>query len=100
VVSDYVKRAFHIGQPADLYFWRDSTGHEVDLLLEQGGKLQAMEIKSGATLAPDWFQALRRWQAFAGGEAISPQLIYGGEAAYQREGVQVLGWRELAKLHH
>ncbi|MCX7108797.1 MAG: ATP-binding protein [Proteobacteria bacterium] len=96
VVTEYVKRAFHAGQPADLYFWRDSAGHEVDLLSEQGGKLQAVEIKSGATLAPDWFSALRKWQAFAGGEALPPRLVYGGEAAYQREGVEVMGWKSLA----
>ena len=96
VVAEYVKRAFHAGQAADLYFWRDSAGHEVDLLSEQGGKLQAVEIKSGATLASDWFAALRRWQAFVGEETLPPVLIYGGDAAYQREGVEVVGWKSLA----
>ncbi len=96
VVAEYVKRAFHAGQAADLYFWRDSAGHEVDLLSEQGGKLQAVEIKSGATLASDWFAALRRWQSFAGEETLPPVLIYGGDAVYQREGVEVMGWKSLA----
>ena len=96
VVTEFVKRAFHAGQAADLYFWRDSAGHEVDLLLEQGGKLQAVEIKSGATLASDWFAALRRWQSFAGEETLTPLLIYGGDAAYQRECVEVMGWKLLA----
>lgn len=98
MAAEFVKRAFHAGQPADLYFWRDSSGHEVDLLWEQDGGLQAVEIKSGATLAPDWFAALRKWRAFAGDEALAPWLIYGGEQRYPREGVQVLGWRGLADL--
>jgi hypothetical protein len=72
------------------------AGHEVDLLSEQGGTLQAVEIKSGATLASDWFLGLRRWQAFVGEESFPPLLIYGGDAAYQREGVEVAGWRSLA----
>lgn len=96
VVAEHVKQAFHAGQPADLYFWRDSAGHEVDLLMEQGGQLQAIEIKSGATLASDWFAALQKWQGFAGEEALPPRLVYGGEGIYQREGVEVLGWRGLA----
>ena len=96
VVAEYVKRAFHAGQAADLYFWRDSAGHEVDLLLEQGGKLQAVEIKSGVTLALNWFLGLRRWQTFVGEESFPPLLIYGGDAAYQREGGEVVGWKSLS----
>ena len=48
------------------------------------------------TLASDWFAALRRWQSFAGEETLPPVLIYGGEAVYQREGVEVMGWKSLA----
>jgi len=41
---------FHAGEPAELYFRCDSAGNEVDLLFERDGKLQPVEIKSGATL--------------------------------------------------
>jgi hypothetical protein len=34
-----------------LHFWRDRPGHEVDFILEQGGKLVALEIKTGSTVA-------------------------------------------------
>jgi predicted AAA+ superfamily ATPase len=33
-----------------LHFWRDRPGHEVDFVLEQGGKLVALEIKTGSTV--------------------------------------------------
>ena len=33
-----------------LHFWRDRPGHEVDFILEQNGKLVALEIKSGSTV--------------------------------------------------
>ena len=46
-------RPFHrvaLGFPvAELYFWRDSAGHEVDLLIPQGNRFMPVEIKSGAT---------------------------------------------------
>jgi predicted AAA+ superfamily ATPase len=98
VVAEFAKHAFNAGLPADFYFWRDSAGHEVDLLLEEAGKLRASEIKSGATLVPEWFAALGRWQSFAGEDALPPRLIYGGDAAYERQGVEVWGWRGLAGL--
>ena len=33
-----------------IHFWRDRPGHEVDFILEQNGKLVALEIKSGSTV--------------------------------------------------
>jgi len=32
---------------AELYFWRDSVGHEVDLLIPQGNRFMPVEIQSG-----------------------------------------------------
>ncbi len=96
IVSEFVKRRFNAGQPADLYFWRDNTGHEIDLLYETGGRLKAIEIKSGATFANDWPQALRKWRTVVGDDAETPCIVYGGEDHYQREGTQVVGWRNLA----
>ena len=96
VVGEFIKRRLNAGQPADLYFWRDSAGHEVDLLYETPHGLQAVEIKSGATFASDWPDAIAKWQGFAKDEALPPVIVFGGEGAYQRQGCQVLGWRELS----
>lgn len=96
VVGEFVKRRFNAGQPADLYFWRDSAGHEVDLLYETAQGLQAVEMKSGTTFASDWPDAIAKWQGFAKDETLMPMIVFGGEGAYERQGCRVLGWRELA----
>lgn len=36
-----------LSPPARLYHWRDRAGHEVDLVLEHGRRLLAVEVKSG-----------------------------------------------------
>jgi uncharacterized protein len=95
VVTEFVKRRFNDGQPAALYFWRDNTGHEVDLLFEVGERLQAIEIKSGATFVADWRKALGKWQSFAGQAALPPWLVHGGEQSYSREGLRVFAWQDL-----
>lgn len=96
VVGEFVKRRFNAGQAADLYFWRDSAGHEVDLLYETAQGLQAVEIKAGSTFAADWPAAAAKWQAYAKDEGLPPMIVYGGEGAYERQGCRVVGWRELA----
>ena len=96
VVSEFIKQRYNAGQAADLYFWRDNTGHEVDLLYETPQGLQAIEIKSGSTFASDWLAPAKKWQSFAGTEALPPTLVYGGDASYEREGFRILDWRALA----
>jgi predicted AAA+ superfamily ATPase len=95
VISELVKQRFNTGRPADLYFWRDNIGHEVDALYETPLGLQAVEIKSGSTFASDWPASARKWQNFAGDEALRPVIVYGGKGGYEREACRVVGWREL-----
>lgn len=96
VVSELVKQRLNIGEPADLYFWRDNVGNEIDVLFETRGGLQGIEIKSGATFASDWPASALKWKGFAEGKALAPWIIFGGEGDYQRQGCQVRGWREFA----
>lgn len=96
VVGELIKRRFNAGQSADLYFWRDSAGHEVDLLYETAQGLQAIEIKSGTTFGSDWPDAITKWKGLAKDEALAPMIVFGGEGAYERQGCRVAGWRELA----
>jgi predicted AAA+ superfamily ATPase len=96
VVSELVKTRFNAGQDAALFFWRDSIGHEVDVLLETPQGLQAIEVKSGATFASDWPQAVHKWATLADTATLPPRIIFGGDGRYERQGCQVSGWREFA----
>ena len=95
VVAEMLKQRFNDGEPAELYFWRDHVGHEVDLVWARQGRLHAMEIKSGATFASDWLDGIDRWRRLAGGEAVDPVLVYGGDDAFVRDGVEVRSWRRV-----
>ena len=94
VVSEALKRKYNAGQPADLHFWRDSAGHEVDLLEETPQGLRATEIKSGSTFALDWLAGVEKWQGIAGKAIARPILIYGGDTSFEREQCDVLSWRD------
>ncbi len=97
VVSEFLKQRFNLGKPADLYFWRDNSGLEADLLFERSGRLQMVEIKSGQTVTTDYVRAAQKTTRFASEEALMPWLIHGGEDAYERNGVRVLGWNSFSR---
>jgi len=92
VVAELYKRALHAGHDPDLYFWRDSTGHEVDVLIEHGATQTPLEIKSGQTVASDFFRGLNYWNKLADDTAKGSALIYGGDQSYNRSGTTVYSW--------
>ena len=54
VISEYVKKRYHKNErQTDLWFWRDSHGNEVDLLIEKPRETEIVEIKATRTVMPD-----------------------------------------------
>lgn len=94
VVAEYLRDRWNRGDVSNLYFWRDSSGNEVDLLLDEAGILYPIEIKSGQTVVSDMFKALKKWQTISE-STVEPRLVFGGEGAYLRNGVAIAGWREM-----
>ena len=99
VVNEFLKNRANTGDRSPLYFWRDNIGTEVDLILERGTEMAAVEIKSGITVASDAFGNLKKWQKYAqergNFSAIYPGLVYGGETSYIRDDVAVMPWHGL-----
>lgn len=67
-------------------------------MVEAGGTLRAIEIKSGQTVASDFFDHLDFWQAQLKGRRVKPWLVYGGESAQRRERATVVPWQGIRAL--
>jgi hypothetical protein len=92
VVSELVKRAVHAGEDPNLFFWRDSAGHEVDIVIDQGRRCVPVEIKSGETVAADFFKGIDYWRKLAGDTDNPAALVYAGDRSYRRNAVCVYSW--------
>lgn len=82
VIVDFLKRRYNNGKLNNLFFWRDSTGNEIDLLIEGGISNLSIEIKSGQTLSEDSFRGLQFWNKIT--QTDGGFLIYGGETTQKR----------------
>ncbi len=96
VVTEFLKGRFNEGLPANLFYWRDSKGLEIDLIREEGEELEAIEIKSGQTIAPDSFTSLKRWLKLAGQSEAPARLIYGGDKALTNKNISIVPWQNIA----
>lgn len=92
VVSEIHKNFVHRGEPSDLYFWRDSTGHEVDVVCDLGARLLPIEAKSSETVVDEFFAGLEFWRRLAHAEDAPAALVYAGDRAMRRRGTVVLPW--------
>ena len=99
IVSELLKQRFNHGLSANLFFWRDQSGNEVDLLVEYANKIDAIEIKSGQTIASDFFEGLNYWLNLAKTKAGKTWLIYGGEEVQNRQGTHVLSWKDIQRIN-
>lgn len=95
VISELLKARYNAGEASNLYFWRDRSGHEVDLLIDHGTHLSPLEIKSGQTINKDYFKGLEFWKNLAGDDAGKAWLVYGGDSRQMRSDVTVLPWYEI-----
>ena len=89
VVVEALKHRFNRGYRSNLSFFRDARGLECDLLYENGDGICAIEVKSGATIASDYFNALNRVAK------VLPQIsgkvvVYGGADRQSRRDGEVV----------
>ncbi|MCP3954868.1 MAG: ATP-binding protein [Desulfobacterales bacterium] len=95
VTGELLKARYNAGETSNLYFWRDRSGHEVDLLIDHGTHLSPLEIKSGQTINQDYFKRLDFWRELASETAGQAWLIYGGDTRQTRSDVTILPWHEI-----
>jgi len=92
VIAELYKAFSHLGEVPPLYYWRDRTGHEVDIVIDIGKKLIPVEIKSGETIAETFFNGLRYYMSLKGNTSKTGVLVYGGEHSYKRNNFIVRTW--------
>jgi uncharacterized protein len=95
VVAELTKASLHRGREPDLYFWRDSAGHEIDVVIDQGATLVPVEIKSGETVTSDFFAGLTYFRNLAGDAHAPAALLYAGDRSFEQHGVKVYSWQGL-----
>ncbi len=98
IVVEYMKQFLHHGHRPGCYYWRDNSGNEIDLLIEQAGQIYPVEIKSSQTLKPEFFKNLQFFQKISGTPAEQSFLIYAGTENQQRTHGNARSWDNFPNL--
>ena len=97
ILTEIKKNNFNAGQNEGMYYFRDNTGNEVDLITEREGEPLAIEIKSAAKVTSDMFRSLNFWQKY---QPMSHSiLLHKGKANEElSDRIGVVPWTEVVNL--
>lgn len=99
VIVEILKQYQAIGREPRLFFWRDASKNEIDLIIEKGGRpWRAVEVKSSATYRPSYFSVLDK---LGDSMELSPRdryVVYGGLESFETRHGQVVGLADVGRL--
>jgi hypothetical protein len=98
VINEILKNQLNHNLSPKNYFWNVAGSHEIDLLLDQGGRLLPIEIKSSRTIGNHFFDGLKYFQELSGALPTESYLVYGGNESQKRSIAQVLSWQNLHQI--
>jgi len=98
VVVELLKQRLNKGKLNNMYFWRNSKGNEIDIVIDNFDELIPIEIKSGKTITNDYFKGLKYWNnltGFSGGK-----VIYGGNDYQKRSnGMEIIPFELITEIN-
>ncbi len=98
VISDIMKSRAHAGKSADLMFYRDSNGNEIDLLVPEGQTWEGYEIKSSSTYNSAFEKGFHSLTNQLDAQLTRRAVIYCGTQERRDAHVEVLNYTSLLSV--
>ena len=79
IISECYKRFCNLGKSPPLYFWKDQSSNEIDLLIYNGRECFPVEIKLSQSFHSDYRKIITRWFTYNKNPAKKGLVVYCGE---------------------
>ncbi len=98
VVMECIKHRFNQGKEGNVFFYRDSNGQEVDILVKEKGQLTAIEVKSSMTYKADFAKTLKMLPQWTSTPIVRRSVVYGGDFENVAGDIWVLRYNHINQL--
>ncbi len=103
IVSEVYKSRLHRGMKSDLHFYRDQSGREVDLLIDDPLDPVLIEIKSTRTVLSETVRPLEEVAKVLAGSEIRPRsvrrvLVHAGEDLVESTDIERVPWHQAFQI--
>ncbi|MFQ5652770.1 MAG: ATP-binding protein [bacterium] len=83
LILEIFKHRLNHGKRPELFFYRDTHGNEVDLIVREGRKLHPVEIKSAATFTSEFLKGIEHFRKVVGDRCSGGAVLYNGDETFQ-----------------
>lgn len=98
VIMETFKNRYNQGKDSNLYFYRDSNGVEVDLLLKNGNEYSAIEIKSSQTYHPEFESGILSLSTLLENRLTDKAILYAGDFENETADIKLLSYRNMGRV--
>ena len=98
IISELLKARFNQAKHANINFFRDRTGNEVDIIIEHALDYVAVEIKTSETTHKEFLKCLQRFESTFTDKKVKKYVVYGGNEKHDFHGTHILPWNKLDSL--
>ena len=98
IISELIKKRLHFGRSDNIYYFRESNGNEIDVIIDTGEGPIPVEIKSGQTVNQSMFKNLKYFSRIEKDTKASG-LIIGKEGFEKRTDCLIGGYSSVYKLY-
>jgi len=98
VINELMKERINKGVKPQFFFWRDSQGKEVDLLIQEKGKILAIEIKAAKTYNPAFLNGLIYYSSLSKIKRPESYLIYTGSIELKTSNGKLVNWMNISDV--
>ncbi len=99
IISDFYKQAFAGGRSANLSFWKDKAGHEVECLIDSATASKPVEITAESQYASELFKKIAYWYKVSKPTLRNGVVIYTGDHDQELAGGSLISWRAAKSLN-
>jgi predicted AAA+ superfamily ATPase len=71
-------------------FFRDSAGHEVDFVIDDGADVKLLEVKATSTFNPDFLKNIRFYRAQPSARVSQSCIVYTGAETFNVDDVSIV----------
>lgn len=89
LIAEILKTRLNAGLLPELYFYRDTHGNEVDLIIREGRNFIPVEIKSAATFTEEFLKGIDHFRKTIGTRSSGGYVFYNGEKQFKFKEVQI-----------
>lgn len=98
VASELIKNRYNSAKEPSMGFFRDSAGHEVDFVIDDGADSQLLEVKASSTFNTEFLKNIRFYRAQPSARVSMSTLIYSGIDAFTVDDISVVPISDIYRL--